>query len=313
MKDTELFPQLIKSLKNVIQLFIGVRCHVAGPHHRLTVTDRWIDRGSRKDPRLKEFMAEDERLHFAADYDRNNGRLRRANVKAQTPESRVHFSGIAPEVFHAFGFLLHDLECLQNSARYGGSQRGGKYKTPRLVLQVIDDVTRARDEASHRAQRLREGSHHEVDFFIQSKVAHGAFSAMAEDPQRVGLVHINTAAKFLRHLQHLGEVYQVSRHAKHTVDHQKFSAFFRKPTQTTPQGFRGIVGERDGLGRRLPTPVQNARVVFAIAQDVIPVLEKRRENPLIDKETGRKKKGRLPTQKFRQLLFQLLMNGQRAV
>ena len=61
-------------------------------------------------------------------------------------------------------------------------------------LQILDHVGRARDEAPAGGEALGEGAHPQVDPVLDPEQLAGAGAALAEHPDRVGLIDHQTGA-----------------------------------------------------------------------------------------------------------------------
>ena len=89
-----------------------------------------------------------------ADEDRGNGRLRAANVEAETDEFGLEVAGVGPEGRDPLGFVLEDIE---GGEPGGGDSRrmgGGEQKRAGAMAEIVDEILAAADVAAEDADRF---------------------------------------------------------------------------------------------------------------------------------------------------------------
>ena len=144
--------------------------HETGADDRLTITNGWVNSGYGEDTLLEETLGEGERFGLAADKDRNDRALGRADLESDRLEPFMHLAGVAPEHLNALRFRLHDFEGLEDSTDHGWSERGSEDEAAGLVLYELDHLMRTGDETTHGTERLGKGPHDDLDIVIDPKV-----------------------------------------------------------------------------------------------------------------------------------------------
>jgi len=138
--------------------------HETGADDRLAITNGWVDGGYGEDTLLEETLGEGERFGLAADKDRNDRALGRADLESDRLEPFVHLEGVAPEHLDALRFRLHDFEGLEDSADHCWSKRGSEDEATGFMLHKFYHLMRTGDETTHGTEGLGKGSHD--DFYI---------------------------------------------------------------------------------------------------------------------------------------------------
>ncbi len=115
-----------------------------------------------------------------------------------------------------------------------------------------------------------------------------ALPRLSENTQRVGFVHIDRGSIFFCDAHHGGEVNDITRHTEHAVQNDEFTRLGREALQPTPKSVRRVVRKRNGLRARHPTAVNDARVIFPIAQNKVIRFQKRCQRAFIGEKSGRK-------------------------
>ena len=175
------------------------------------------DYGVRIHSALVELLPEAEAFLVVADDDRDDRSLRPPDVEAEVAVALHHEMGVFPEALDVLGLVLHDIEGSHRGHDVGCGQGGREDEGAGVVLDVIDDVLVACDEAPEGCEALRERAHGDIDFLNQVEMG-GRSSASAEDSDRVGVVHVNAGAVRLADGDELGQIDDVAAHGEYAVD-----------------------------------------------------------------------------------------------
>ena len=201
-----------------------MRRHVARAQQCHTSGHRRRDDGVRIHSVLEEFLPEREALFVVTHDDGDDRRLRVPYVEAELAEALHHEARIVPKALDVLGLLLHDFERGHRGHDVRGGQGGGKDEGPGGVLDPVDDVLVARDEAAERGKALREGAHRYVDI-IQLVEMDRRAAAAAEDTDGVCIVHVQPRAVFAAKWAELGQVDDIASHGEDSVHHDEDAAF----------------------------------------------------------------------------------------
>ena len=135
--------------------------------------------------------------------------------------------------------------------REAGTAAAVKTKARAEILQVLDHVGGAGDEAAARGEALREGAHSEIDPVLEPEELADAGAPLAQDAHTVGLVDHQPGAVALRALDDLGQRADVSLHREDPVhDHERATPIGVGALEHLLELVHLVVPERPQLGPR---------------------------------------------------------------
>ncbi len=137
----------------------------------------------------------------------------------------LHVRGVLPQHGTALRLALDDVERREHRRRpTTGGGAAEKISSARVVLDEIDHPLVTGDEAAHRRQRLRKGSHHQIDFVLDAEVLGGAATVLAEHADAVRVVDHQARAVALLLLDDRRQVGEVPLHRKDAIDDDQLAA-----------------------------------------------------------------------------------------
>ena len=140
------------------------------------------------------------------------------------PRSRKPLSPLIPALPQAFddlGLALEDIERGQSGGGGRGWKGSAEHHRTAEMLDPVEYLLRACDEAADGGQRLREGAHHQVDFIFDSEVAGGASPSFADDAERMRVVNEEAGLVAAADIDDLGQRRDVAAHAVDAVDYHE--------------------------------------------------------------------------------------------
>ena len=138
-------------------------------------------------------------------------------------------------------------------------------------------------------------------------MVHRATSLATENAQRMSLIHIDHRAVTFRHGNNRGKVGDIAGHAENPIQNNHPTGLIRQTLEAIFQRLCGIVAEGNELRWSELAPIDDARMVFTIAKDRVPIFGQRNECTLVCKKTRRIENGSLPPKKSCQRLLELHM------
>jgi len=180
------------------------------------------------------------------------------------------------------------------------------------MLDVMDDLLVAGYETTERSERFTKGGHDQIHLIGQTEVR-GRTAATAHHTQTMGIVHHKARAVFLAKRGDLRQKSQVAAHAVEAIHHDKSSLIGRNTRQDAFQIGHIVVAETASLTQSQTRSVHQAGMIFLVKKDHIAAHNHGADHPQVGLHAGGKNEGGFLANPFGQLMFQLLMQLQRAI
>ena len=162
-------------------------------------------------------------------------------------------------------------------------------------------------ETTHGPERLRKGSHDDLDVIINPEVMDNTAPLRADHAQRMGFVDIHDGPVFLCSFNHGRQVSHITRHAEDTIHDNEASRVLRDTLEAVAKRLNGVVAVGNQLGGSNLAPLDDRSVVLPVTENDILILRQGRKRPLIGKETGREEECALPSKKGGQRLLEFVV------
>lgn len=162
-------------------------------------------------------------------------------------------------------------------------------------------------ETTHGPERLRKGSHDDLDVIINPEVMNHAATLGADHTKGMGFVDIHDGPVFLCSFNHGRQVSHITRHAEDTIHDNEASRVLRDTLEAVAKRLNGVVAVGNQLGGSNLATLDDRSVVLPVTENDILILRQGRKRPLIGKETGREEECALPSKKGGQRLLELVV------
>ena len=291
--------------------------HVGGANQRPAGRGGRAHYGIGVDPVLQEGAVILEGEHVVADDEGHDRGLRLPDVESQPLELADHARADRLQALHVLRFLLHDAQGRGHRGNGARRHAGAEDERTGVVLDVIDHLRGAGDEAADGSERLGKGAHQQVGGVMAVEVLLRTAPGRADHPQRVRFVHVQAGAVTARERADLRQRGDVSFHGKHPVGHDQLAAALHRAQQALQLVEIVVVVAVDagaaGGARGQQHAVHQRAVIEAVGEHVIAAPGKRLQRAQVGLVAGGEaQRGRL-AHEVRQLLFQLLVEAQGAV
>jgi hypothetical protein len=308
----DLLPRLLEYIEGALELRARMRGHVARAEQGVALGHGRRDDGIRIHAVLVELLPESEALLVVVHDDGDDRRLRPPDIEAEIAVALHHEAGVFPETLDVLGLLLHDVEGSHRGHDEGSGERGGEDEGPGMVLDVVDHVLVADDEAAEGGEALREGAHGDIDLLHEVEVRRGT-AALPQDADRVRVVDVEASAARLADLHELRQVDDIAAHGEYAVHHDEASLIGGNLLEDPVELIEVAVDEALDLAVAEPAGVHDARVVFLVGDHHVVLPYQRRDRAEIGLHAGAEDEGGLLAHEGGQAPFQLLVDGERAV
>ena len=222
-----------------------------------------------------------------AEHDRDDRVVGAGKREAELRHLRAEAVGIGVELLAQRIALLDQVEDLQRRARDRRHQRVGEEIGPRALAQPVDHFALARRVAAGRAaQRLAERAGDDVDPALDAAMLGRAAAMLADEADRVAVVHHDHRAVFLREVADAFQIGDDAVHREDAVGGDQLEAAAFGLLQFFLERRHVVVGIAEAFRLGEPHAVDDRGVVQRVGNDRVLLGKQRLEQAAIGIEAG---------------------------
>src|SRR6185312_5674435 len=137
-----------------------------------------------------------------AEDDGSNGRLAgrcgfAAYVETEQGEFFFPEARVLPQFFNALRFVFQNIESRDAGCGHRRRMRGGKQEWSGVMVKELDEIARAANVSTERADGLRQSSHLNVHSPMDAEMVNGTPPVAAENARCMRVIHHHDGAVFL--------------------------------------------------------------------------------------------------------------------